>query len=85
MVPSPDVLTRFSTYLLRHKPAEAKNIYPGCTHRTDLAVLDTKPPPNGQLSPSDIRVLSELRDDLIRLCTHAEQRGVRLMVDAEYT
>jgi len=85
MVPSPDVLTRFSTYLLRNKPAEAQNVYPGCTHDTDLAVLDTKSSPEGQLGLSDICVLSELRDDLIRLCTHAEQRGVRLMVDAEYT
>jgi proline dehydrogenase len=85
MVPSPDVLTRFSAYLLRHKPRIAEDAYPGCTHATDLAILEAKASPDGQLSPSDIRVLSELRDDLIRLCTRAEQRGVRVMVDAEYT
>ena len=85
MVPSPDILKRFSIYLLRHKPSNVPPVtYPGYTAITDLDILIGENKANDQLSISDIRALSELKDDLFRLCSRAQERGVRVMVDAEY-
>lgn len=85
MVPSPDILTRFSACILRHKlDSRTHVIYPGYISRTDLDILTAKSFPGDQLSVSDFIALRELKDDLTRLCTRAQERGVRVMIDAEY-
>lgn len=36
------------------------------------------------VSAADIAALRELREDLFAICTRAEERGVRITVDAEH-
>lgn len=36
------------------------------------------------LSAADIDDLKQLHDNLVRICTRAKERGVRIIVDAEH-
>lgn len=82
LIPSAEPLRTLSTYLETTRPAIAVP-YPGHARPSDLAVLDSRGRPG--MDTSDIKVLRELRDDLVRICTHAQRRGVRVIIDAEYT
>jgi proline dehydrogenase len=65
--------------------------FPGCARSTDLDVLhmlkagavteSVLPPP---LTQQDITALEELHSDLVRICTKAQERGVKVVIDAEY-
>ncbi|KAI0307413.1 FAD-linked oxidoreductase-like protein [Multifurca ochricompacta] len=61
-------------------------LFPGCPHGDDLAILHlTEPPSDSHLSTQDLADLRELHKDLIRICTRARARNVRLIVDAEHS
>lgn len=47
-------------------------------------VIAGKVPAGSPLREQDVKDLKELHDDLVRICLHAQKRGVRLIVDAEY-
>jgi proline dehydrogenase len=38
----------------------------------------------GHLTPAQVSGVRELYDDLVRICTHAQERGIKIIVDAEY-
>jgi proline dehydrogenase len=88
LVPDADALENFSTYLVRTRAQLNPPIpHPGTARSTDLVVLQS-PTPSKDLSPltaEDIAALRELREDLWRICTKARERGVKLIMDAEYT
>lgn len=73
--------------------------FPGSPRDADLDVLDAVSvdvetgaisakasalPRNTPLTVQDLKDLKELRDDLFRICKRAEERGVRIIIDAEY-
>ncbi|KAI0248067.1 FAD-linked oxidoreductase-like protein [Lactifluus subvellereus] len=61
-------------------------LFPGCPRTDDLAVLKmNEPPPGSPLSAQDLIDLRELHENLIRICTRARARDIRLIVDAEYS
>lgn len=61
--------------------------FPGCAAPCDLDLLysDTNPAKEHTLTEADIVALRKLHKDLRRICTRAQERGVRVVVDAEYT
>ncbi|GLB36747.1 putative converts proline to delta-1-pyrroline-5-carboxylate [Lyophyllum shimeji] len=88
LLPDAEVLIKLSSHLLTTRP-RLPIAFPGCPHSTDLDVLD-KPPVEpsqrpGALTAEDIAALRELHVDLVRICTRAQQRGVKIIIDAEYS
>ena len=95
MLPNAEALVNFSRYLIKSRPHAESIAFPGCPHKSDLDILVTTAPDlrddlhsmtlgNNFLSANDITELRDLRDDLHRVCRHAKERGVRIIVDAEY-
>ncbi len=85
MVADAESLRRLSEYLIAARPRipGPPIAFPGCPLPTDLDVLSASSTP-GPLTMADIANLRELREDLMRICTRAQERGVRLIFDAEY-
>lgn len=87
MIPDAQSLVRLSQHLVRTRPTLSSPIaFPDAPRFTDLDVLaKTTPPPQSNLTEGDILALSELYADLVRVCERGEKRGVKLIIDAEYT
>ncbi|KAF7971429.1 hypothetical protein HWV62_21190 [Athelia sp. TMB] len=88
LLPDPQSLINLSRHLLRSRPASGID-FPGCASISDLDVLYASTKNNSQspspLSDADIVALRKLHASLQRICTRAQQRGVRIIIDAEYT
>lgn len=103
MLPNAKALTKFSHHLATSRPTSSSIPFPGCPHKSDLEILDERPPALEQssapvrrctdkgkaaeiasLSAQDVEELRQLKEDLVRVCLHAKERGVRVIVDAEY-
>lgn len=83
MLPNTQSLINFSTYLTHTRaPLEPPVPFPGTPSSSDLSVLHS-PIPTGTLTESDIHDLKKLYNDLVQICTHAANRGVRVLIDAE--
>ncbi|KZS90245.1 FAD-linked oxidoreductase [Sistotremastrum niveocremeum HHB9708] len=88
LTPSSQTLINFSDFLLQNRPSDSGVVYPGLPHPSDLDILEEKTSTKtlpASLSQEDIRALVELRDDLFRICKRARERGVKVIIDAEYT
>jgi len=87
LLPSTKPLHHLSAHLLATRPALPTPVpYPGCAHGSDLDVLYTdSKPASGPLTDQDLLQLRDLHFDLRRICQRAEERGVRLVIDAEYS
>ena len=85
LLPNPAALVHLSSHLsLLH--ARDPTLFPGCPRTDDLAILGLNdPPPGSPLSAQDLTDLRKLREDLIRICTQAQARNVRVIVDAEHS
>jgi proline dehydrogenase len=85
LLPNPAALLNLSTHLSSlHKSDPI--LFPGCPRADDVAVLKlNEPPPGSPLSAQDLVDLRDLHEDLIRICTRARARDIRLIVDAEYS
>lgn len=59
--------------------------FPGCPHPSDLAFIESGAHPPSTLSKEDIKALKDLYQDLSRIAERGEQRGVKIIVDAEYS
>lgn len=85
MVPRAESLHRFSKYLVATRPSSSPPVlFPGQPHPSDLDVLLSSNA-SGPLSQEDIKDLAQLRDDLRAICKKAQERGVKIIMDAEYT
>ncbi|KZT68814.1 FAD-linked oxidoreductase [Daedalea quercina L-15889] len=86
MVPRAETLHHFSQYLITTRPSSSPAIlFPGQPHPSDLEVLSSREVPKAPLTQEDITDLAQLRDDLRAICKKAQERGVRIIMDAEYT
>ena len=71
---------------------EATVPFPGTARIEDMDVILRSPPPNSSslstshppLTPTQIHHIRELYADLVRICAHAKEKGVKVIVDAEY-
>ena len=85
LLPNPAALVHLSSHL-SSLHARDPTLFPGCPRTDDLAILGLDdPPPGSPLSAQDLSDLRELREDLIRICTQAQARNVRVIVDAEHS
>lgn len=84
----PTALISFSRYLLATRPQLRSVPFPGYAHHTDLDILfrnDQKLSHDTPLlTPEEITALRVLYEDLVRICTRAQERGVKIIIDAEY-
>jgi proline dehydrogenase len=88
LLPDAHALTNLSLDLVaaQAQASATKHIpFPGVPLSTSLDGIQNETAPKGSsLSSEEIHALRELRDDLFDICEHAEQRGVKIIMDAEY-
>lgn len=58
--------------------------FPGKPRPSDLDVLYSKSTRNSPLTQEEAEELRELHEDLNRICTRAQERGVKVIIDAEH-
>ncbi|KAJ7447871.1 FAD-linked oxidoreductase [Mycena galericulata] len=88
LLPDASALIRLSSHILSTRPPTAAPhvVFPGNPTSSDLDVLYAPNAPKGDhLSDADVTMLRELHADLETICARAEQRGVRVIIDAEYS
>ncbi|EIN13286.1 FAD-linked oxidoreductase [Punctularia strigosozonata HHB-11173 SS5] len=87
LLPDAQTLVNFSSYLVNSRPRTKSPIaFPGYPVPTDLDILASpSPPAKTPLTTQDIVALKELYDDMFRICSRAQERGVKVIIDAEYT
>ncbi|KDQ30083.1 hypothetical protein PLEOSDRAFT_1053486 [Pleurotus ostreatus PC15] len=89
LLPDAQSLINFSSYIIANRSAPPIPVaFPGYPELSDLDVLYKTTPANsaGQtLTDEDIESLRDLHSDLIRICQRAQERGVRVIIDAEYS
>ncbi|TDL22291.1 FAD-linked oxidoreductase [Rickenella mellea] len=87
MLPNAQSLINYSKYLVQTRPETPFVPFPGCPHTSDLSVLEDHKYPSdiSPLTPEDILALKGLHDDLVRICSRAKERGVKIIIDAEYS
>lgn len=79
-------LIRLSSYLLDTRPTTSSPIpFPGTPRATDLDILYKPVRRTIPLNAEDIALLRDLHADLVRICTRAQERGVTIIIDAEYS
>ncbi|KAG2030938.1 FAD-linked oxidoreductase [Suillus americanus] len=85
MLPNAQSLINLSTHLTNTRaPLEPPVLFPGTPSSSDLSILNSSTS-TGVLTESDIHDLKELYNDLVQICTRAEERGVRVFIDAEHS
>ncbi|KAH8101479.1 FAD-linked oxidoreductase-like protein [Cristinia sonorae] len=85
LLPNASSLLALSKHIIDTRPELPVPIaFPGKPRSTDLDVLH-KPQTATTLTQQDLDDLKELHDDLIRICTRAQERGVKVIIDAEHS
>ncbi|KAJ7129960.1 FAD-linked oxidoreductase-like protein [Mycena filopes] len=87
LLPDASALIRLSSHIIATRPpiSPPPVVFPGAPTPSDLDILYTPTPPTDALSPADLTMLRALHADLTRICARAEARGVRIIIDAEYS
>ncbi|KAF7340317.1 Proline dehydrogenase [Mycena venus] len=87
LVPDASALIRLSRHIISTRPPTSSPhvVFPGNPTSSDLDVLYAGTATPGALSPSDLAMLRDLHADLTRICARAQARGVRIIIDAEYS
>ena len=86
LVPDHEVLRRLSAYLVevqRKDPHIPHIDFPGCPRSSDIEILGRSTPPPG-VSSSDLADIVDLYQDLRKICQHAQEKNVRIIIDAEH-
>jgi proline dehydrogenase len=91
LLPDARALIALSSFIVESRkkdhrsPAKHAAIpFPGSPRIEDLDVILKMPSAIGQLTPAQVSGVWELYDDLVRICTYARERGIKVIVDAEY-
>ena len=80
LLPNAHALINLSEYITNARLRLRKDTripFPGCPRLRDLDVV-LSPCTGVGLEPEDVRELKELHDNLVWICTRAEERGVRV-------
>ncbi|KAI0791689.1 FAD-linked oxidoreductase-like protein [Abortiporus biennis] len=87
LLPDAQSLLNLSKHIVQTRPPPPSPIeFPGNPHSTDLNVLYSPHSyPGNPLSEQDIIDLKDLHEDLSKICTRAQERGVKIIIDAEYS
>ncbi|KAJ3725778.1 FAD-linked oxidoreductase-like protein [Lentinula raphanica] len=85
LLPDAQALIALSSHILATRPQLEPSIpFPGCPHPTDLDIFSSQLT-SKSLHTNDVASLRELYSDLRRICLRAQERGVKLIIDAEYS
>lgn len=85
MLPHAQTLMNLSKHLVSTRPPASPPIpFPGRPLATDFDVLSRRTAPGSLLTDADVADLRELQEDLRAICKRAQDRGVRIIVDAEH-
>ncbi|KAJ3572324.1 hypothetical protein NP233_g3161 [Leucocoprinus birnbaumii] len=87
LVPNAQALINLSNHIVQSRVLKPDSVpFPGCARSTDLDIVlrpvASVPTP---LTQEDISDLRELCEDLTRVCEHARKRGVKVIIDAEWS
>ncbi|KAJ7649532.1 FAD-linked oxidoreductase-like protein [Mycena polygramma] len=87
LLPDANALIRLSSHIISIRPPTSSPpvVFPGNPTPSDLDVLYKPKAPKGDLSATDLAMLRDLHADLEVICARAQARGVRIIVDAEYS
>ncbi|KLO17621.1 FAD-linked oxidoreductase [Schizopora paradoxa] len=85
LLPDTNALIKLSSILLDNRTPNKQIAFPGIPSPSDLTVLHGKSTSDSRLSEADVKDLKQLHENLIRICTRAKKRGVRIIVDAEHS
>ncbi|KAF8878433.1 FAD-linked oxidoreductase-like protein [Infundibulicybe gibba] len=90
LLPDARALANLSSHIISTRPELPQHVlFPGCPRPNDLDILDISLPQVGHastsLSTGDVESLRELHADLVRICKRAQERGVKITIDAEYS
>ncbi|KAJ7700296.1 FAD-linked oxidoreductase-like protein [Mycena metata] len=87
LLPDASALIRLSSHIISTRPPTSppQVAFPGNPTSSDLDILYAPKLPKETLSDTDLAMLRDLHADLERICTRAQARGVRIIVDAEYS
>ncbi|KAJ7259683.1 FAD-linked oxidoreductase-like protein [Mycena rebaudengoi] len=87
LLPDASALIRLSSHILttRKLTSSPHVVFPGNPTVSDLDVLYTSNARKSTLTITDLQILRDLHADLELICTRAEARGVRIIIDAEYS
>ncbi|ETW87760.1 hypothetical protein HETIRDRAFT_122039 [Heterobasidion irregulare TC 32-1] len=85
LLPDAQALTRFSVHLTKTRPALSPAIaFPGCPRASDMDCLAvSKLPSESPLTEQDVVDIKDLHLDLVKICARAQERGIRIIIDAE--
>ncbi len=85
-MPNAQTLINLSNHILQSRILKPDSVpFPGCPRSTDLDIIfDSGTSPLTPLTKKDTMELRELYDDLYQVCDHARQRGVKVIIDAEW-
>ncbi|KDR68719.1 hypothetical protein GALMADRAFT_256542 [Galerina marginata CBS 339.88] len=89
LLPDAHALIAWSSHIIASRKGspspEGRIPFPGAPRIDDMAaILDSKAAAS-PLTPDQIRHIRELYADLYRICMRAKERGVKVIVDAEYS
>ncbi|KAF5385604.1 hypothetical protein D9757_006782 [Collybiopsis confluens] len=86
LLPDAQSLIALSSHIIATRPKHHPAVpFPGCPRSSDLSILDDVAPNSRFLSDKDIAALRELYADLRRISNRAQDKGVKLIIDAEYS
>ncbi|KAF8642866.1 hypothetical protein AX16_009372 [Volvariella volvacea WC 439] len=84
LLPDAHALINLSKHILASRLGPAIP-FPGNPESSDLDILSEEGAISKYLSKEEIASLKELKGDLERVCSRAKERGVKIIVDAEYS
>ena len=88
LLPDASALLALSSFIVESSKKDlvrASIPFPGTPKIGDLDVILKTPSIGiGHFTPAQVLELVELYDDLVTICTHAQKRGIKIIVDAEY-
>ncbi|KAK2459778.1 hypothetical protein APHAL10511_008210 [Amanita phalloides] len=86
LLPDAHALIKLSNHIIKTRLSQSAQVipFPGCPTPSDLSVLYASKQ-TSDLTQMDIDSLRELHADLERICVRARERGVKVIIDAEYS
>ncbi|KAF9529861.1 FAD-linked oxidoreductase-like protein [Crepidotus variabilis] len=94
LLPDANALIALSSWIVNSRKSlprsapESAVPFPGAARMEDLKLIlhpSTSKLSKDPLSPEHLRQLKELYNDLVRICTRAKDRGIKVIIDAEYS
>lgn len=84
MLPNAQSLINYSKYILDTRQGPTTVPFPGAPRPSDMDILYSGSIEETPLTQQDVTDLRDLYEDLVKVCAHGEERGIRVVIDAEY-